>query len=96
VLNLYKISRKDDGCAIPVASGIHKCAIVVAATEDAARKIHPGSSIGSRWVGVDYSLLPQEKWSSWVSSAMVNVELVGTAAEDLEEGTSICADFLIE
>jgi len=73
-MNIYLISQDhNDNC------DTYDSAVVVAATEDDARKISPGE--GARQYAIQ----------AWCAPEFVMVKLIGTT--DLPAGTVICASF---
>jgi len=84
-MNIYRIWQTENICYDTFDS-----AVVIAESEDAARKIHPFSSID------DYQDSDEENWDlngSWVPHPnMVSVMLIGVAKEGSERGV-VCASF---
>lgn len=80
-LKVWKIERTEN-----VSYDEYSAAVVIAATEAAARKIHPdgtGTAVGEG--KHDYS------WP--VKPADLTVTLIGEAERNLKAGTVICASF---
>lgn len=57
-------------------------AVVVAESEEEARKIHPSGYKWDDWTGY-----------SWCNPEDVKVEFIGNARKDLENKTVVCASF---
>jgi len=77
-LNLYLISQDVNN-----NYDTYSAAVVVAPDEDTARNIHPG--------GEDMANAGH-KFSSWCLAEDVDVELIGEAAEDIDQGV-VCVSF---
>ncbi len=80
-MNLYKISQD-----VNDNYDTYDSAVVVAETEDKARKIHP-SEYEQQWDGTT------NLYSSWTAIENVQVEYIGIAALGLQPGTIICSSF---
>jgi len=78
-LNLYLISQDVNN-----GYDTYDKAVVAAPDEDTARNIHPG------WEDMAEA---GREFSSWCVAEKVKVELIGEAAEDIDQGV-VCASFL--
>lgn len=86
-MNIYKISQSANK-----GWDTYDSAVVVAANEDDAKKIHPsGKDFYDDW----WTREPNPGFgSTWANKlADVQVELVGVAREGLEPATVVCASF---
>lgn len=85
-MNLYRISQTTNE-----GYDTYDSAVVVAASEEDARKIHPGSlrmiDYGEWWTS-------DQMYSTWgYALEDVKVELIGQAAPKLKAGAVVCASF---
>jgi hypothetical protein len=94
MLHLYKISQHVNN-----TWDTYDSAVVVAATPEEARLIHPKqirkrsvwTADLSTWWELDEDGYPKD--DSWAHPDKVEVELVGEAAPHLTAGTVVCASF---
>ena len=99
-MNIYRIEQDvNEGCET------YDSAIVVASSEDAARRIHPASCVdfsvtwcdaAGVWIARyhDGTSLDYGDAASWVPTPeQVAVVLVGVAADCYAEGTVLCASY---
>lgn len=77
-MNMYLISQ-----SVNNGYDTYDSAVVVAESEEAARSIHPGGY--SNWDG------EAKNYNTWCAKDYVNVQLIGTAAENVSG--IICASF---
>lgn len=72
-------------------------AVVVAADEESARRVHPSQF--SCWVGDEVHLkhsdgrTRKEHSNDWAALGAIKVELIGSAEPHLAEGAVVCASF---
>lgn len=80
-MNIYLISRTDS-----YGYDEYSDAVVVAKSEEEARKIHPSDLVeGDSWTA-------EENYGSWISPDKVEVTLIGKATKGIGKGI-VCASF---